>query len=34
VTLLVTGAIYYAVSVRGRTADVETDVAAAEGVIG
>jgi amino acid transporter len=33
-TLLVTGAIYYAVSVRGRQADVETDLATAEAVIG
>jgi hypothetical protein len=30
----VTGAIYYAVSVRGRQADVETDLATAEAVIG
>ena len=34
VTLLVIGAIYYAVSVRGRAADVEGDLATGEGLIG
>jgi len=33
VTLLLTGALYYAVSVRGRAADVEADVATGEAVI-
>jgi urea carboxylase system permease len=32
--LIVTGAIYYAVSVRGRAADTETDLATGEAVIG
>ncbi len=34
VTILVLGAIYYAVSVRGRAADVEGDLATGEGLIG
>jgi urea carboxylase system permease len=34
VTLFVLGAIYYVVAVRGRTADVEADVATGEEVIG
>ena len=33
-TLLLTGAIYYAVSVRGRASDVEADVATGEATIG
>jgi urea carboxylase system permease len=33
-TLLVTGAIYYAVSVRGRASDIEADVATGEATIG
>ena len=33
-TLLILGAIYYAVSVRGRAADVEADVATGEATIG
>jgi urea carboxylase system permease len=33
-TLLVTGAIYYAVAVRGRASDVEVDVATGEATIG
>jgi amino acid transporter len=33
-TLLILGAIYYAVSVRGRAADVEADLATGEAVIG
>jgi hypothetical protein len=34
-TLLITGAIYYAVAIRGRAADTESDPAvAAEGLIG
>ena len=33
-TLLVTGAIYYAVAVRGRAADTEADLATGEAVIG
>jgi uncharacterized membrane protein YhdT len=33
VTLLLTGALYYLVSVRGRAADVEADVATGEAVI-
>ena len=32
--LIVTGAIYYAVSVRGRAADVEVDTATGEAIIG
>ena len=34
VVLLVTGAIYYAVSVRGRAHDTEADLATGEAVIG
>ncbi len=34
ITLLVTGAVYYAVSVRGRAADVEGDEATGEATIG
>ena len=33
-TLLILGAIYYAVSVRGRAADVEADLATGEATIG
>ena len=33
-TLLITGALYYLVSIRGRAADVEADVATGETVIG
>ncbi len=33
-TLIVTGAIYYAVSVRGRSADIEADTATGEATIG
>ena len=34
ITILVLGAIYYAVSVRGRAADIEGDLATGEAVIG
>ena len=34
ITLILTGAIYYAVSVRGRAADVEADLATGEATIG
>ena len=33
-TLLLVGAIYYLVAVRGRAADVEADVATGEATIG